>query len=336
NRIVINPPRPFIDNLDHLPLGFYADLELTRYVPHVTQYVRLPHYSVMTQRGCPNSCTYCGASKILGKKVRFYSPIRIVEELKILKFEKKARGFYFQDSTFTMNRDFVMELMRLVIEAKLNLLWSCNTRADRVDPDLLRLMYQAGGRQIAVGVESANQASLDMIKKNTTVQKQTQGVRWIREAGFRCNNSFIICLPGENDEMVHNTICYAKKLKAPLAIFWLPVPYPGTELYETCKNDGGLRQTNNWNDFLSLNFDNPVYVNPKLGLDKMRYWHKRANFEYYTYPLVWWENMKFINSIDDFRRIGQGILILVEMFSASILHVLSNLFARIAARRFVK
>lgn len=325
DRVVVNPPAQFIGELDELPLGFYGDLDLKRYVPHMTQYVVLPNYSVMTQRGCSFSCTYCGAAKILGKRTRYYSPKRIVEELKILKTEKNARGVYFQDSTFTANRKFTVELMNLMIEADLGLLWSCNTRADCVDPELLRIMYRAGGRQIAVGVESGNQESLDMVKKNTTLAKQEQGVKWIRQAGFRCNNSFIICLPNETEAMVRNTINFAKRLKAPIAVFWFPVPYPGTELYKACEADGGLRRMQGWNDYLSLNFDDPIYVNPILGVDKMKYLHKRANFEYYLSPAIWWENVRIIRTPNDLRRLAQGGMVLLDMVANIFMNGLSRL-----------
>ncbi|MDP3791591.1 MAG: radical SAM protein [Candidatus Omnitrophota bacterium] len=324
-KIIINEQRPFVMDLDSLPLGFYSDLDLKRYVPHMTQYVVLPNYSVMTQRGCPYSCTYCGASKILGKKIRFYSPERIVEELKILKFEKKARGVYFQDSTFTINREFTMKLMKKMVEADLGLLWSCNTRADCVDPELLKMMYKAGGRQIAIGVESGNQETLDFVNKNITIDEQMRGVRWVREAGFRCLNNFIICLPNENEDMVRRTIRCAKKMKAPISVFWLPVPYPGTGLNESCKRTGGLRKVDKWHDYLSLNFDNPVYVNPNFGLDKMRYWHRRANLEYYLSPAIWWENIRTIRSVCDIRRLMQGGCVIFEMFYKGLVKVFKKI-----------
>lgn len=312
-KVVVNPQRPFVSDLDQMPLGFYANLDLSRYVPHPTQYVVLPNYPFLTQRGCPYSCSYCEASLILGKKVRFYSPQRVVEELKILKYEKGARGIYFQDSTFTISRKYIVELMNLLIEADLGLLWSCNTRADRVDPELLDLMYRAGGRHIILGIESANQASLDLVQKGTTVEKQTQGVKWIREAGFNYSTSFIICLPGEDEQMVRNTIDYAKELGAQTATFYLPVPFPGSKLYESCKADDGLRCNASWSDFLAIDFDNPVYVNPIFGIEGMRYWYKRAFIEFYTSPRVWWRNLKSIRNLQDASRFMRGGRALVSM-----------------------
>lgn len=314
-RLVVNPQRPFIGDLDSLPREFYADIDLKKYRPHATQYVRLPSIPILTQRGCPYSCSYCEAGLILGKKVRFFSPARIVSEIKFLIREKGIRDVYFQDSTFTINKKWTMELMELMIREKLDLTWTCNTRADRIDPELLGAMYAAGGRQLQMGIESGNQASLDLVKKGLKVEQQTQGVRWAHDAGFRCFLSYILCLPGETPEMVRNTIDYAKTLGAQTAIFFLPVPYPGSDLFESCKKDGGLRETASWSDFLTLDFDDPVYVNPLIGVEGMRYWYKRAFIEYYSTPRVLWRNLTSIRTAEDVGRLGRGVRIMGHSIS---------------------
>ena len=328
-KVVVNPQRPFIGDLDSLPRAFYSDLDLKPYRPHATQYVRLPSIPILTQRGCPYSCSYCEAGLILGKKVRFFSPQRILEEIKILTREKGIRDVYFQDSTFTIRKSWTMELMELMIREKLDLTWTCNTRADRIDQELLEAMYQAGGRQLQMGIESGNQASLDLVKKGLTVEQQTQGVQWAHDAGFRCFLSYILCLPGETPDMVRNTIEYSKTLAAQTAIFFLPVPYPGSDLFESCKKSGGLRETASWSDFLTLDFDNPVYVNPLFGVEGMRYWYKRAFIDYYTSPRVLWRNVKSISTIEDVGRLSRG----VRIMSHSIAHGLSG-FLRFQYRGF--
>ncbi|MDD5546026.1 MAG: radical SAM protein [Candidatus Omnitrophica bacterium] len=332
-RIAVNPPRGFIDDLDSLPPGLYSDIDLKRYVPHPSQYVTLPSYPFITQRGCPYCCTYCGASIISGKKARRYTPERVIEELRVLKDEKGARGIYFQDSTFTMNRAYIMKLMDLMIKAKLGLKWICNTRADTVDPELLDAMYKAGGRKIVLGIESGNQASLDIVQKNTTVEKQTRGVEWIRKAGFKYVTSFIICLPGETEEMVRNTIRYAKTLNAEMAMFYLPVPYPGTALYERCKADGGLRQDAKWSDFLSIDFDNPVYINPNFGIEGMKYWYKRAFLEYYGSPRIWLANLRSMDTTEDFRRLMRGGQALISLVAKNAFFYIRHQFEMLASRK---
>jgi anaerobic magnesium-protoporphyrin IX monomethyl ester cyclase len=304
--IRINPRMAFIGQLDDLPLGFYGDLDLRRYIPHVSQYSRLPCYPVLTQRGCPFGCIYCSAHMVLGGKLRAFSAARVVDELGILVQKDKARDIYFQDSTFTADRAYAMELMRLLIRAKLDLVWSCNTRADKVDPELLDMMYTAGCRRIVVGIESGNQATLDFVKKRTTVEKQTQGMKWIHQAGIRTMTNFIICLPGETPEMVRNTIRYAISLRADMALFWLPMPYPKTVLYDMCHEAGHIRQEYQWKDLMGTDPRNPVYVNPDFGLKGMQYWYWKAYRDYYTSPVIWWTILKHLHTRDDWRKLRRA------------------------------
>jgi radical SAM superfamily enzyme YgiQ (UPF0313 family) len=261
-------------------------------VPHPTQYVVLPNYPLVTQRGCPYPCTYCEASVILGKKARYFSVPRVIEELKILRDEKGARGVYFQDSTFTMNKKYVMELFEAMVRENVGLLWSCNTRADRVDEELCAAMREAGCRQIILGIESGNQRSLDLVKKQTTVEVQTRGVQTIHKHRIATACSYILCLPGETEEMAWNTIEYAKSLASRIGMFYLPVPYPGSVLYQACAEDGGIRPTDAWSDFLAIDFENPVYVNPLIGKARMQEIYRTAFRKYYSDPHVWWSNIR--------------------------------------------
>jgi radical SAM superfamily enzyme YgiQ (UPF0313 family) len=321
--IVLNPDRLLLPDLDDLPRGMFGDLDLSRYVPHPTQYVRLPNYPFVTQRGCPYRCTFCEAHVALGKKLRVLSPARVIEELKILKYEKGARGIYFQDSTFTINRKYVTTLFEAMIKEGLNdLLWSCTTRTDRVDPELLALMHEAGCRNILYGIESANPQSLEVIKKGISVERQAEGVAWTHKAKITMTCSYILCLPGETEEMVDKTIQYAKQLAAQMTLFYLPVPYPGSELYHACKESGGIRDANSWSDYLSIDFDNPIYVNPLIGKERMKYWYKRAYIEYYRTPRVWLNNARALLWNGGISRYVRG----VNALRALIMHNMGNYF----------
>jgi len=306
--VLMNPDRLLLPGLDDLPTGMFGDLDLSRYVPHPTQYIRLPNYPVVTQRGCPYKCSFCEAHVALGKKLRLFSVDRVIEELKILKYEKGARGIYFQDSTFTMNKKYVVPLFEAMIKEGLSdLLWSCTTRTDRVDPDLLALMYEAGCRNILYGIESGNEQSLQVIKKGISVERQAQGVEWTHKAKITMTNSFILCLPGETEEMVENTIKYAKQLAGQMSLFYLPVPYPGTDLYQSCLETGGIREFDSWSDFLSIDFDDPIYVNPLIGKERMKYWYKKAFLDYYTSPRVWMSNLKALTWNGGVSRYMRGV-----------------------------
>jgi radical SAM superfamily enzyme YgiQ (UPF0313 family) len=276
----------------------------------------------VSQRGCPYPCTFCEAHVALGKKLRLYSPKRVIEELKILKYEKGARGIYFQDSTFTMNRKYIAQVFELMIKEGVNdLLWSCTTRTDRVDPELLSLMYAAGCRNILYGIESANESSLKVIRKGISAERQAEGVAWTHKARITMLCSYILCLPGETEEMVDNTVQYAKRLAAQMSLFYLPVPYPGSDLYKVCKETGGIRETRNWSEYLAIDFDDPVYVNPLIGKERMRYWYKRAYLEYYASPRVWMSNLQALYWNGGISRYLRG----ANALRALVLHKAGNL-----------
>jgi radical SAM superfamily enzyme YgiQ (UPF0313 family) len=191
-----------------------------------------------------------------------------------------------------MNKKYVMELFNAMIKEDLGLLWSCNTRADRVDDELCDAMYESGCRQVILGIESGNQQSLDLVKKQTTVEVQTEGVRTIHRHGMSTACSYILCLPGETEEMALNTIRYARSLASRIGMFYLPVPYPGSALYQACAADGGIRRTEQWSDFLAIDFERPVYVNPLIGIERMQTIYRSAFRSYYSDPRVWMANVR--------------------------------------------
>jgi radical SAM superfamily enzyme YgiQ (UPF0313 family) len=290
------------------------------YVPHPTQYLELPSFNVFTQRGCPYKCTFCQAMVTMGKKVRFKSVDKVIEEIKILKDLWGARGIYFQDSAFTIRKDWVRELCERLIEEQLGIQWACNLRVDNVTADLLKLMARSGCWLCVYGIESGNQASLDVMKKGITVAQQREAIRWTHEAGIQVMNSFIIGVPGETEAMVERTIQYSLELGSQISLYWLPVPYPGTELWNTAKEMGGLREDAPWDDFGTLDYKNLVYVNPQLGSDrasaqaKMLDLHSRAYRTFYSSPRTVLRNFRTIRSPRHLHRFYKAALAISGLY----------------------
>lgn len=310
---IVNSRTKEFFNLDELPVGFYSDIDLKPYIPHVTQYKRLPNYPLIIQRGCPFRCIFCEASSVHGKKVRSYSCERVIRELKILIEKKGARGVYFQDSTFTVNKKFVISLCELMIKEQIDLAWSCTTRTDMLDRELMEAMKKSGCWQLLFGIESANQQSLDLLKKGTTVENNRNAIDIAKEFGVQVSASYILAIPGEDEEMVQNTIDFANEMATESALFYLPTPYPGAELYKICKAEGTLREDAQWEEYLSIDYDNPIYVNPKLGVEKMKYYYKKAYKSYYSNPRVYLANLKAFKSWDDLKRAFRAARIFVDI-----------------------
>lgn len=318
--VVVNPGRDLIKDPNMLPHIRYQDVRMDLYVPHPTQYLELPSFNVFTQRGCPYQCTFCQAMVTMGKKVRFKSVDKVIEEIRILKDLWGARGIYFQDSAFTIRKDWVAELCDRLIEDDLGVHWACNLRVDNVTEKLLKHMARAGCWMCVYGIESGNQASLDLMKKGITLQQQEEAVAWTRKAGIQVMNNFILAVPGETEAMVHRTIRHSLDLRAEISLYWLPVPYPGTELWNTARETGGLREDAPWSDFGSMDYQNLVYVNPQLGPDrasaqaKMLELHSRAYRAFYSSPRTLFRNLRTIKSPRHVHRFYKAALAISGLY----------------------
>lgn len=307
NKVKYTTPRTPIPDLDSLPFPAYHKVPMEKYVPHVTQYVDLPNYPILLQRGCPYQCTYCDHGAVLGRKIRSLSVERAIENVKYLVENYGAKGIYFLDSVFTVRRDFIMSFLKALQEQEFKISFACNARADQLDLELLKEMKKAGCWMIQIGIESGNIKSLELIKKASyssafkpdpndpkgrpfLLNKYEQEIRNCQKLGIQVMASYILGLPGETPEDVETTINFAKKLATETALFFLPVPYPGSYLLTQAKEDGGLKEDVTWKDYSCVDYSNPVYVNPKIGKKKMQELLSRAFNEYYKQPKVIYRN----------------------------------------------
>ena len=140
------------------------------------------------------------------------------------------------------------------------------------------------------------------MKKGVTVEQNEQAVKLTKKAGIAPVCCYILCLPGENYEDSLNTVKFALKLRSQMALFYLPVPYPGTELLELCRLEGGLQPNAKWEDYSALDFSNPVYVNPLIGKEKMQELLSLAYKKYYSNFVVILENVISVRSITDIKK----------------------------------
>jgi radical SAM superfamily enzyme YgiQ (UPF0313 family) len=223
-----NPDSRPLEDYDTLPLPAFDLLEsLDPYF--VTAPSGQPYTIIYTSKGCPFKCSFC---TVAGTKWRPKSAEKTIEELRYLKKRYGLRTASFFDETFTLDKKRVVRICDALIEEGLDIHWYCNTRAHLVDADLLRKMYKAGCRGISYGIESGSQSILDHADKCVTVEQARNAIKWAREARIKTFASFILGLPGENWETVHETIEFVNQTLPNSAEFNVAVPYPGTKLYE--------------------------------------------------------------------------------------------------------
>lgn len=243
DKIVHNPDRPQIANLDDLPFpAKHLLLEKETYPSRA--FGRL-----FTARGCPYHCIYCAAHALWTRKVRFRSPENVVQEIEQVKKDFRTHYFYFDDDTFTLNERRVMAICDLIIEKDLRISWGCETRVDHVSPDLARKMRKAGCEYCNIGVESGDEEILKKIRKRVTIEQVRNTRKVLKDAGVVFNAYFMIGFPWETAAEIKRTVTLMKELNPERAFYSIVTPYPKTELYKICSSEGIIPQNLDWSTF---------------------------------------------------------------------------------------
>ena len=190
---------------------------------------------VMYARGCPYKCEFCASPALWSNRTRWRSPADMAMEMLAIHKEYDTRYFSFEDDTFTLNRRRTVELMNEIIKLGLpdvpGFRWTCNTRPDRVDPELLALMKRAGCAAVAVGIEFGNKHMLEKMRKDFTVDDVRAAVRMIKEIDMISSGQFLVGLPTETPEDMWETVALADELEVDSVMLSVATPLPATPLY---------------------------------------------------------------------------------------------------------
>ncbi|MEE2750439.1 MAG: radical SAM protein, partial [Myxococcota bacterium] len=186
--------------------------------------------TMITSRGCPFRCTFCDKS-VSGSRWRARTPSSVVDEMEELVRNHGVGFINIYDDNFTLDRKRVRLICEEILHRELEIEWKCEGRVDGVDPALLRLMRQAGCRTIAYGVESANRKTLELLRKDITVEQTIRAFSDTRSAGLRSLAYIILGSPGESSTDVRRTIRFVKEIDADYVQFSSLTALPGTPLY---------------------------------------------------------------------------------------------------------
>jgi anaerobic magnesium-protoporphyrin IX monomethyl ester cyclase len=200
---------------------------------------------------------------------------------------------------FTVNRDQVVGLCKLMIEQNIGLSWTCNSRVDYVDEALLQMMGKAGCNLISWGIESANEQILRKAAKGYRMEQAPRSLRWAKKAGIKNWGYFIIGLPGETTDTIKETIQFAKDLPLDIALFHVAAPYPGTPFFFEVLENNWFRPDTQWEQ---VDMDKGTVLDyPGLKAEELEYWQKRAFREWAFRPGPVMTFLKSINGPQVFK-----------------------------------
>ncbi len=286
--VVLNPDRPFIRNLDDLPLPRHDLLPLDRYRAPL---VRGAYSFIVTSRGCPAGCRFCIKHASYGRAVRFRSPENVLAEVEQL-VSLGVRDVNMYADLFTVNRDHVLGICQGLLERGLKVRWTCNSRVDFVDEEMLRMMARAGCWMIAWGIESGDEEMLRRMHKGITRDRAAQALRWSKQAGIMNWGYFIIGLPGETEASIRHTIDFAKSLPLDLALFHIAAPHPGTPFFFEVVENGWFRPGTRWEE---VDMDRSTVLDyPDLRAEDLERWAQAAFREWVLRPGPAWTYLKML------------------------------------------
>jgi len=293
-KIIHNPDRGFIENLDEIPFPAYHLMPMKKYVAYgqlVDSWAHgQPFGGVLTSRGCPYNCAFC-ASKTLGKKWRIRSPENIIDEVRLLVDKYKRREIEFLDDSFTINEKRTEEICKLIKKEGLDISWFCSTRVDRFTKSMAHIMHNSGCHSVFFGIESGDQEILNFLNKGFDLERAEQSVKIAKKAGLNVITFFIIGTPLDTKDKIWKTINFAKKLKPTFALFNQLTPYPGTKIYEIAEKKN-LFITKDWSKYITMS--SPVIRIPGVTHEELKMFLKKANFSFYFTPSYFFTTLREI------------------------------------------
>ena len=274
-KIVKNPDRAYIENLDELPFPAHHLWPIERLRKHGTVV-----FPLITSRGCVYWCEFCTTVRMFGQRYRMRSPKNVVDELEFLQKKFGAQQFTFYDDAFTVDQRRAAEICEEIKNRKMKIRWDCETRVDMITKGLLRNMREAGCQAVWFGVESGSQLVLDAMRKGISPANTIKAFNWAKEVGLMTVANVVLGFPGETKETIWETIKFVEKLSPDDVGYYIATPYPGTPLYDSVINDGSLKVT----DFDRYDTATPLFDIPGLSMQELREIREQAFQRFYLRP----------------------------------------------------
>ncbi|MGA3059401.1 MAG: radical SAM protein [Candidatus Bathyarchaeia archaeon] len=256
--VIINSPRPFIENLDELPYPAYDLVDMEKYLnPKSIGYrsFRSRAISMITSRGCPFNCCFCSVHLHMGKQYRAHSTNYVLNHIQFVVEKFDVKNIFFEDDNLTFDLARFGAICDGLIEKKIKIGWETpnGVRADCLNLNLLEKMKKSGCQSVFFGVESGDQQILNnVICKSLDLNRVVEVAKICKDIGLKTGAFYIIGFPGEKKENMQKTVDFALKLKRDYDVgmhLFNATPSYGTRLYEECKAKGYIQEDLTWNSF---------------------------------------------------------------------------------------
>lgn len=284
NNSIISNPITYIADVNKLGMPAWELMPPDSYpkAPFSAFYKRFPVAPIITSRGCPYKCTYCQASLMSGKRMRYRSVPLVIDEIKYLGSKFGVKEIHIIDDNFTLNRKCVMDFCNAIIKNNIDIAWTCpnGVRLDTLNDEMVEAMKSSGCYVISAGIESGSDRILKYVRKQETTAIMMDRVKMIQRHGIDVIGFFILGFPTETVVEMRQTMKFSRDLGLLRAGFWLFHPIPGTEIYTMLNHTGELGNIN----YDANSFAEVAYTPKGMTKDKLKNIQRIAFLRFYLRP----------------------------------------------------
>lgn len=234
--------------VDDIPLPDWESIPIREYIDrHQINGANIGRsMPLLATWGCPYQCTFCSNPGMWTQAWIPRSPKCVADEMQAYKEKYGVTNFDFQDLTAMINRRWILEFTKELIDRKLNVTWQLpsGTRAEVFDKEVAESLYAAGLRLLSFAPESGSPSMLKLVKKQVDLDKMLVSMKTALDAGFKLSCFIVIGFPGETVETLHETMVLIRRM-ALLGVHDVVVskfvPYPGSKLFRELQASGRLK-----------------------------------------------------------------------------------------------
>jgi len=292
-------PRAKFRKLDELPFPARHLLPPDLYKPVPVDQHGMPKFSMVTSRGCPHACGFCQKSR---SGYRSRRPELVVDEMEHLVRDFGARDIAIVDSLFCANKRRVMAICGEILRRGVKVSWTCSSRVEVVDKEMLQTMKDAGCWRTRFGIESGSDRVLDFISKGITKEKIRNAITWADEVGLRPKAFLMVGHMPDTPETIRETIDFAKSIPLHDVTVQINTLLPRTPQMEIWEREGEKwgRVVNQTTDEKS--FWEPTFVPWGMEPEDLIELHRTFYREFYFRPITLQRHWDAIGSVHDLYK----------------------------------
>lgn len=244
-QVRVNLRTRFIQDLDVLPFP-------ARHLFDMEEYFETPRgwgedkghrrLSLITSRGCPFGCSFCGIHLNTGKTFRMRSAENVLAEMEQMVASYGITEVMFEDDNISLQKGRFLAILRGMTDSFGSIPWSATSGMAlwTLDDEVLQAMKDSGCTRVYLGIESGNERVLrDVIRKHlTSLDDIRAGVARIKRFGLSTVGFWVMGNPGETKKEMWDSLDFARELQLDFNQVLIALPYKGTDLYQLCLDNG--------------------------------------------------------------------------------------------------